>query len=324
MGSCPFCKESVDEAILEYGGRCPSCLIEIPGEDAPTDPGEVAKAAQEAEEAAAASVPRLPLIAGIVGIVVLLGGSGIAMLTPDEGEDLTEIPTGAEAYKRVSSSFFSIDLDDDDEEADGEEPPKKVASTKKTPKSGGTATNAGRKSVVAAVPPELPDDDLDAVANVDLEDAGSAVEEPELQAPAGTVNDPAQAGIGVGSITRQAGGRSMDPSIGSSPRIRGPKAMEYCGDQIRDVAKAQMKQLGGQFSSCVDRVLKRDESFSSAVKVLIAVEKDGRIAAIDLRPSNTDDAEFLGCLEKTIKKTPFPRFCDGVDLAKTYYFGSQR
>ena len=51
MGSCPFCKESVDEAILEYGGRCPSCLIEIPGEDAPTDPGEVAKAAQEAAHA---------------------------------------------------------------------------------------------------------------------------------------------------------------------------------------------------------------------------------------------------------------------------------
>ena len=83
MGSCPFCKESVDSAILEYGGRCPSCLIEIPGEDAPTDPGEAAKAAQEAEEAAAVNRPRLPLIAGIVAVVALCGVGGFMALTPD-------------------------------------------------------------------------------------------------------------------------------------------------------------------------------------------------------------------------------------------------
>ncbi len=321
MGACPFCKEAVEEDILEYGGRCPSCLIEIPGEDAPTDPGEATKAAQAAEEAAASSSSRAPLLAGALALVALIGGGAFLMSTPDTGAELAHVETGAAAYKRVSTSFLTIDLDDDD----AAEAPSKAAPTAK--KSSRKATRKAKPSKKSAQPttiPELPDDDLDAVANVELQDAGSAVEEPGLQAPAGGVNDPAKAGIGVGAITRQAGGGSMDPSVGSSPRNRGAKAMEYCGDQIRDVAKAQMKQLDGQFSSCVDRVLKRDESFSSAVKVLIAVEKDGRIAAIDLRPSNTDDAEFLGCLEKTIKKTPFPRFCEGVDLAKTYYFGSQR
>ena len=43
MGACPFCGSEVGEDLLINGGHCPQCLIEIPGEDTPTDPGEAAK-----------------------------------------------------------------------------------------------------------------------------------------------------------------------------------------------------------------------------------------------------------------------------------------
>ena len=115
MGTCPFCKESVDDAILEYGGRCPSCLIEIPGEDAPTDPGEAAQAVMQAQEAAAAEKSRRPFFA-ILGVAALaVAGVGFMALTPQDSPDLAKVETGAEAYKSVSSSFLSIDLDDEDD-----------------------------------------------------------------------------------------------------------------------------------------------------------------------------------------------------------------
>ncbi len=47
MGTCPFCQSSIDEDILLYGGSCPKCFGEIPGEEAATDPGEEVKQRQE-------------------------------------------------------------------------------------------------------------------------------------------------------------------------------------------------------------------------------------------------------------------------------------
>ena len=324
MGSCPFCKESVDDAILEYGGRCPSCLIEIPGEDAPTDPGEEAKAAMQAKEAAAASKSRRPLAAALIVGALAAAVLGYVVLAPGDAPTLAKVETGAEAYRRVSSSFLTIDLDDEEDIAPADEAVAKApakSSSKKRTDSPKPSSNGATLGGAAAVP-ELGDDNLDAVAQVDLQDADVAEEKSVPQATAGAASeDPMTAGIPT--ITRAGGGGgSMDP--GAGPRKRGVKAQEYCDDQIRDVAKALMGQLKQPLTRCAERVIKRDESFQSAVKVAIAVEKDGRIAAIDLRPSNTDDAEFLGCLEKTIKKTTFPRFCEGVDLTKTYYFGSQR
>ncbi|MCB9675443.1 MAG: AgmX/PglI C-terminal domain-containing protein [Alphaproteobacteria bacterium] len=47
MASCPFCQSPIDGDILLYGGSCPKCFGEIPGEEAATDPGEEVKARQQ-------------------------------------------------------------------------------------------------------------------------------------------------------------------------------------------------------------------------------------------------------------------------------------
>ena len=41
MEQCPFCDAEVTEVIVLYGGHCPSCFHNIPGEESPTDPGVV-------------------------------------------------------------------------------------------------------------------------------------------------------------------------------------------------------------------------------------------------------------------------------------------
>ena len=40
MADCPFCGGEISEAMALDGGTCPHCFGEIPGEDAPTNPGD--------------------------------------------------------------------------------------------------------------------------------------------------------------------------------------------------------------------------------------------------------------------------------------------
>ena len=80
MGACPFCKGEVDDDVLTFGGRCPSCLIEIPGDEAPTDPGAEARAAQEAAEAAAQK-PRVGIIVGALVLPLMIEGMTEASTT---------------------------------------------------------------------------------------------------------------------------------------------------------------------------------------------------------------------------------------------------
>ncbi len=76
MGSCPFCGGEVSEDLERFGGVCPHCFGEIPGEEAATDPGEEVKAQLRAEDdrrkRAAAMRPVLiavPLTLAVLGIV---------------------------------------------------------------------------------------------------------------------------------------------------------------------------------------------------------------------------------------------------------------
>jgi hypothetical protein len=44
MPTCPFCSVEISEELSLYGGHCTHCLIEIPGEEAVTNPGVAATA----------------------------------------------------------------------------------------------------------------------------------------------------------------------------------------------------------------------------------------------------------------------------------------
>lgn len=47
---CPFCKGVITRDLERHGGACPHCLLEIPGDDADTDPGLILKQKQAEEQ----------------------------------------------------------------------------------------------------------------------------------------------------------------------------------------------------------------------------------------------------------------------------------
>ncbi|MEZ4320230.1 MAG: AgmX/PglI C-terminal domain-containing protein [Myxococcota bacterium] len=75
MAKCPFCQSPIDGDILMYGGSCPKCFGEIPGEEAATDPGEEVKARQQRSDNRRVLVRTLiplALAAPVVGMMLLL------------------------------------------------------------------------------------------------------------------------------------------------------------------------------------------------------------------------------------------------------------
>lgn len=98
MGECPFCGNTVDDDLITFGGTCPRCFAEIPGEEAATDPGEDVKAAQARKDQMRATLRTvlpvfvlLPII-GVLGLVALYFGllrpePQVVLLDFDEGDD---------------------------------------------------------------------------------------------------------------------------------------------------------------------------------------------------------------------------------------------
>lgn len=120
MESCPFCRADVDEELILYGGNCPSCLNEIPGEEAPTDPGAQAKANAEIEAEAVKKRSRAPMIiGGLLAVLVAVGG-GIYATQQPEPEAPMEMP------EIVIDRDISGHINPD--EPEGEDPPEELAS----------------------------------------------------------------------------------------------------------------------------------------------------------------------------------------------------
>ena len=74
MPTCPFCQTPISENLSLYGGACPSCLIEIPGEEAVTDPGVTVELTEESRRATGGSGAIMGV--AIAGLVILAGAAG--------------------------------------------------------------------------------------------------------------------------------------------------------------------------------------------------------------------------------------------------------
>lgn len=75
MGICPFCGTKIPETTLLYGGSCPKCFGEIPGEEAATDPGAEVRARQARSDnrrAVFKTVIPLLLVVPMLGVLMIV------------------------------------------------------------------------------------------------------------------------------------------------------------------------------------------------------------------------------------------------------------
>lgn len=306
MGSCPFCRGEVSEDILQNGGHCPHCLIEIPGEETPTDPGEQAKAMQQAEEQAAKKGGKGPLIA--VAAVVLIGlGVGGWFATRSDPASEVYMDDSEEFSFAPASAHQDLPVEDG-----GEEETVAKASgggSKRAPKRDVSGGGSGGSVAKASNPPPT----------------GGSVAGPPEAAPSaqGSMVPTVSSGSPKSGHSPPV---AADPlgafAMASGPASKGPQAivLEKPGE-IYDMVKKVLQVNGNQMKQCYEQRLKVNSDLRGAWTASFDILESGRTANVKIKGEGVKDAELESCMKGKVEKWTFQRIADATHIDKTFRFG---
>lgn len=300
--SCPFCKGAVPEATLRFGGNCSHCMLEIPGEEAPTDPGLVArnKLAAEERERARQRRRRNLLIGAIAGVVLV--GAGVAGYVQYEARQ--------QALVYELDDYYQVSLSDLQGPPEGAPATPEVVAA--TPGAKATAPKTPRKPALGADGP--------IVTGTTAPEGAPATESTGLKQASGTGGDAALPdavadALGKGG-TSSFGAGSIDisrPTIDST--LSDP-------DQIKSMAKRAIDAGSPQLQSCYNQRLKAAPELAGAWKVYFVISEKGTTKDVSVKGVNAEDGELEACMVRAVQGWRFTKIVRDQPVSKTYRFGA--
>ena len=311
MAECPFCGSNVDEDLVIYGGPCPKCFAEIPGEEAPTDPGAEARAAQEKKDRRGAT---LRAAIGLGAMMALVGCAGIAavavVLWPEPEVAVMDFDSAEFDYPVIE---LTGGLPEGQEQS-MEDPAPEAEGGKPAPK--GPAPKRPNVDGYAGV--GLDDGAAKAGEALGTDDGVAAVDRPRgTRGSDGPVAGPA--GLDDLGGTNSQKGSAFDLDLGVKVDRRGEVLSDP--DQIRQMIGKLMQRQVGRLTQCYERSLKRDPKLGGRWLIKYTVSKDGK--AVEATATGRDVAapEMEECIANVIEsKWRFDRITRAQPVQKTLTF----
>lgn len=284
MHHCPFCKGEVSEDTIRFGGHCPSCLIEIPGEEAATDPGEQARVRQEFEARIAEKKrkARSRIFGGVAAVLLVAAvGGAVAFWPAQEDPELSEVEFYITPVSAHQDQLANL----------GTEDPAVNAKSRKV--STGRSSKSGARSGASGGSAPAP-----------------GAEGPSVSASAGS-------GSGSGEGVTQTGSSLNSPFAfsGSSPTARGPKGIvlsdpEAIDNMVRTVVTRGVKQL----EQCYQTRLKEVESLKGKWAFSLVVATSGVPEGVRVQARSTSDAELESCIKRNVEAWRFQSINEAVTV----------
>ncbi|MFT5682252.1 MAG: hypothetical protein ACI8RZ_003170 [Myxococcota bacterium] len=267
MGVCPFCNVEVNEELLLYGGSCPHCLLEIPGEEAPTDPGENGTVdPPEVVAHAAKKKQRTSLI--VAALVGLLGAVGVAAyLSQPPVEEYAEMPEIS--INRDLSGHINLPVEDDPGDNGT------TLGNNDVTNRNGSGTASGTPSVTR--PP------------VGGQVTASATETPREAKPAG-LDD---------LIGMSAG---VDPNAG----LPGAQVLTS-DSEIQEMVSRNIGFKLPQIEGCYNTRLKEQEDLAGTWQASWKITKAGATTGVSVRGRGVSDSTLESCIKAKIQKWSFQK-----------------
>lgn len=322
MNECPFCGSEISEELVAYGGTCPRCFAEIPGEEAATDPGEEVRAAQERSDRrrVASRAAMLGLI-GMLSLVVCTGAIALAFVLKPEPEIAALI------------DFDELDFPMPEvvgiQEAGGE-PTVVAVAPKPSPRQPAPAAPVARPAPEAPRPSGAERFARDGTADAaPAASAGDLRGEPgrervalsgprsrgsdEPEAPARTV-----AGGGLGAAA------PLDLSIGSTKVRRDANIVLDDPLAIRNMIGEELRAGIPGLVNCYNRRLKQVPGLKGRWRLTFTVTPEGRASGAKATPLDRGDAELESCLASHVEREwSFGQIAMASPVAKTLTFKAQ-
>ncbi|MCB9745254.1 MAG: AgmX/PglI C-terminal domain-containing protein [Alphaproteobacteria bacterium] len=287
MGKCPFCSGEVNEDLIVYGGPCPHCFNEIPGEEAATDPGAVLRA-QEAEAEAATARRKQIITAAIVLLMLAAAGGTYGYFAKKKAEE------EAILYVEFDADFDIFNVDPGEwEEIYGEPAPEEVAGNTTKPATGGGSTGGSKKPKQAAMgggsePPIDAGPDFDAIEAKGADALSGAKATGPSTSPS-TGGSSLSGGGMIGGIGANI--NSSDVTLRSDAEIK-----RHIGNM--------MKRNSAQVKYCYEQTLKANPEFQGTFTLNYTVQKDGTTKDVSLTGPGLDPT-FERCLVSKVQTWKF-------------------
>lgn len=286
--TCPFCEASISEDLSLYGGTCPTCFGEVPGEDTPTDPGaEVAAEIAAADEARQRKKTMVPILFG-VGLVSMLTAGAAFLAIPKNGPEFEPL---------VFDADFGLSME---ELAAYEEPdPERTASETESNdagSSGGTKSSGGgsRTPAILRAAGAAPDLNADSSGGTTINDDGEVVTR-RVRRTGGSAALTERETVGDIELTSSG---SVDPfavEMGSAAQRRRQATLESA-DEIQQAVSQMIRAGGRQVKQCYEQQLKSNEFLSGTWRLSFLIGQDGSVTNAKVAPDGTQDKDLESCI----------------------------
>ena len=310
MGECPFCSAEIDEEVMLYGGTCTACLIDIPGEEAPTDPGidAITEEAQTATVLALAtgktSHRRGGLIAAGAAALVLIGVGIYAGLGGEEewaprtvsavdgsaGAKSGSGTTGGESGDESGSAGADAGAADVGEST--EEQVGSLASAAGATEGSGAGTNSQSSARSSA-----------ASSTVNSKTRGEQKVEESDDGPT-LKSEVVTGGSGQSTVNVRRDTSLETEAVGS--------------DQATAYVSSMNSRVGKKFLACVQEHRFGGNEATGKVRLSYTVQTDGSVTDIRVDPTaGLKDPSLTKCFGAATDGIKFPEFKDSTPVAQT-------
>lgn len=328
MDACPFCGGQVDKHIVMYGGSCPHCFADIPGEEAATDPGEnVKKQLAQEDKKRASRRTLLPLLLAAPVVLALVGVAAWLALRPEPELAVLDLDEGA---------WYTPDLDQlvvanvpDGPKADAVEAGN--GSVGNTPAQAGKVADRGVGSAepVAGSPegtrpsieikrPNMSGGSDDSALLTDLtaakvDDTPRGVRVATGDKGVSTdLNLNVSAGVSTSGL---ASGGVVDMGAISQelPALSNPQ-------QIAEMVQGTLRKRLPALRVCYENSLRATPNLAGKWTLTFTVETDGRVSSPAATGQEMADGSFEECLVRRISEWRFQKIVKPLPVKKTVDF----
>ncbi len=294
--ACPYCKGTIAADLLRAGGNCPHCMLEIPGEEAPTDPGlEQKKKIAEVNLALERRRKRnrRALLALLVVLLVVASGVGYQQMKAAEAELVYELE---DVYMAPREGMITVRSTP-------------AGTTPPTP----TAVSGGGTKPVRPRDLGLPDPGKVSDIQTAGVQAGSADATVKF-VPSGSGTADATVGASGGGP-----GRSSLGEVAIAVKRTNTLVLES-DEEILAMAKEVTSAYAPQIETCVAARLKADPTFQGAWKVNFTIMPDGTVGKLSAKALEAADSEVEACIKRKIATWGFQKISHEFKVGKTYRF----
>jgi hypothetical protein len=300
LANCPFCGRDVPPKLVLHGGTCPHCFGDIPGEDAPTDLGEVLKEQlhkETVEKARKRAMAPLFVLAPIAVVTSLIAGWYLwpVEVVPLELGDLA-INLDFESFEGSTQQVVAENAPKGPKGAGG------VA--KVEPRPGVDAPDRGamdgRNAMIDAAQQGLNNAGAASAAGPGGQVIAGAYTPEGRKVIGGVAGAPpapeAAGGLAPPSTEASAGFGSLTANVARSGAILKDD------EDIRDALKDTISARKGRLRQCYEQAAKTDEGLAGEWRVSFTIATDGSFKGVAVKPVNRSSAPFESCVRDQIAK----------------------